>query len=83
MYDNIINLLNLEQFNLKILKADIIKKDNILFCYLTLERVDCPCPFCGGAQITIKDYRKKKIKHSISTNNPSLELTIDVYQIAQ
>lgn len=70
MYDNIINLLNLEQFNLKILKADIIKKDNILFCYLTLERVDCPCPFCGGAQITIKDYRKKKIKHSISTNNP-------------
>lgn len=70
MYNDIIKLLNLEQFNLKILKAQTVKKDNTLFCYITLERDICACPFCGGAQIIIKDYIKKKIKHSISTNNP-------------
>ena len=70
MYNDIIKLLNLEQFNLKILKAQTVKKDNTLFCYITLEKDVCACPFCGGGQLTLKDYRKKKIKHSISTNNP-------------
>ncbi len=41
-----------------------------MYCYITLERENCTCPFCGGAELTIKDYRKKKIKHSISTNTP-------------
>lgn len=71
MYNDIIKLLNLDQFNLKILKADTIKKDNKLFCYITLKCDELTtCPFCGGAELTIKDYRKKKIKHSISTNIP-------------
>lgn len=70
MYNDIIKLLNLEQFNLKIFKAETIKKDNTLFCHITLERDVSTCPFCGGGQLSIKDYRKKKIKHSISTNNP-------------
>lgn len=70
MYNDIIKLLNLEQFNLKIFKAATIKKDNTLFCHITLERDVSTCPFCGGCQLSIKDYGKKKIKHSISTNNP-------------
>lgn len=71
MYNDIIKLLNLDQFNLKILKTDTIKKDNKLFCYITLKRDELTtCLFCGGAELTIKDYRKKKIKHSISTNIP-------------
>ena len=37
---------------------------------MTLERNTFSCPYCGGTEISIKDYRKKKIKHSISTNNP-------------
>lgn len=61
MYNDIIKLLNLEQFNLKIFKAETIKKDNTLFCHITLERDVSTCPFCGGGQLSIKDYRKKKI----------------------
>ena len=34
MYNDIIKLLNWDQFNLKILKADTIKKDNKLLTFL-------------------------------------------------
>lgn len=70
MYYDIIKLFNLEQFNIKIKTAEITKIDNVLYCYMTLERNTFSCPYCGGTEISIKDYRKKKIKHSISTNNP-------------
>lgn len=70
MYYDIIKLFNLEQFNIKIKTAEITKIDNVLYCYMTLGRNTFSCPYCGGTEISIKDYRKKKIKHSISTNNP-------------
>jgi transposase len=69
MYNDIIKLLNLEQFNIKIKKLETIKKDNILYCYITLESTASHCTLCGGTEYTIKDYRNKKIAHSISTNN--------------
>ena len=37
MYNDTIKLLNLEQFNLKIKKIDTTKRNNILYCYITLE----------------------------------------------
>lgn len=70
MYYDIIKLFNLEQFNIKIKTAEIAKIDNVLYCYMTLERNTFSCHYCGGTEISIKDYRKKKIKHSISINNP-------------
>ena len=70
MYYDIIKLLNLEQFNIKIKTAEISKVNNILYCYITLEKSTLFCTYCGGTEILIKDYRIKKIKHSISTNNP-------------
>ena len=70
MYNDIIKLLNLEQFNIKIKKIETSKINNILYCYITLEPTTSSCPLCGGAKLFIKDYQTKKIIHSISTNNP-------------
>ena len=69
IYD-IIKLLNLEQFNVKFQSIETAKIDNTLFCYITLEKDIHVCPICGGSEVIIHDYQKKKIKHSISTNNP-------------
>lgn len=70
MYNDIIKLLNLEQFNIKIKKFETSKINNILYCYITLEPTASSCPLCGGAKLFIKDYQTKRIIHSISTNNP-------------
>ena len=70
MYNDIIKLLNLEQFNIKIKKIETSKINNILYCYITLEPTTSNCPFCGGAKLFVKDYQTKRIIHSISTNNP-------------
>lgn len=70
MYYNTIKLLNLEEFNLKIKNLETTKINNVLYCYITLEREIVYCPFCGGCEVNVNDYRNKKIKHSISTNNP-------------
>lgn len=70
MYNDIIKLLNLEQFNIKIKKIETSKINNILYCYITLEPTASSCPICGGAKLFIKDYQTKRIIHSISTNNP-------------
>ena len=34
MYNDTIKLLNLEQFNLKIEKTDVVNRNNILYCYI-------------------------------------------------
>ena len=70
MYNDIIKLLNLEQFNIKIKKIETSKINNILYCYITLEPTASSCPLCGGAKLFIKDYQTKRMIHSISTNNP-------------
>ena len=69
MYNDTIKLLNLEQFKLKIEKLNTIKKDNILYCYITLENQKDKCPQCSSSSV-ILGYKDKKIKHSISNNNP-------------
>ena len=70
MYNDTIKLLNLEQFNLKIKKLETTKVNNIIYCYITLEKEFTTCPKCGGSENVIQQYRQRKIKHSISTNNP-------------
>lgn len=70
MYNDIIKLLNLEQFNLKIEDISTSKIGMDLFCYITLQRESINCPICNSNLCNINDYRKKKIKHSISTSNP-------------
>ena len=69
MYNDTIKLLNLEQFNLKIKKIDTAKRNNILYCYITLENQKEKCPFCFQNPV-INGYRNKKITHSISNNSP-------------
>ena len=69
MYNDTIKLLNLEQFKIKIKKLDTIKNNNIIYCYITLENQNDKCPHCGSSSV-ILGYKNKKIKHSISNNNP-------------
>ena len=69
MENDIIKILNLEQFNLKIDKLDTIKTNNILYCYITLANKKDKCPLCDSSAI-VKEYVQRKIKHSISNNNP-------------
>ncbi len=40
MYNDTIKLLNLEQFKLNILKLDVSKINNVLYCHITLERIE-------------------------------------------
>ncbi len=70
MINNTIKLLNLEQFNIKPKSLITSKVNNVLYCYITLESDNVPCPFCNNNTNYVHDYRVKKIKHSISTNNP-------------
>ena len=69
MYNDTIKLLNLELFNLKIKKIDTAKRNNILYCYITLENQKEKCPFCLQRPV-INGYKNKRITHSISNNNP-------------
>ena len=69
MNNDIIKLLNLEQFNLKIERIDITKVNNILYVYITLKNLKEACPACSSLPI-IHGYKIKTIKHSISNNNP-------------
>lgn len=68
-YDTI-KLLNLEDFDIEISSFEVTKVNNILHCYLKLKRGNDNCIVCGSTNLTIKDYRQKKIVHSISTNSP-------------
>ena len=69
MYNDTIKLLNLEQFNLKIEKIDTVKRNNVLYCYITLKNQKDSCPICSSIPV-IHGYKIKTIKHSISNNNP-------------
>lgn len=69
MYNDIIKLLNLEQFNLKIEKLETTKINNILECHITLINNHDKCPFCNSNKTIIKSYYKKKIAHINSTNS--------------
>lgn len=68
-YDTI-KLLNLEQFNVHYQNLETIKIKNTLYCHLTLKQSETACPTCASISHYIHDYRTKKLKHSISTNNP-------------
>lgn len=66
IYDTI-KFLNLEDIADKIDDIKVTKVDDILNFIITLKINDDRCPSCGSKNITVHDYRSKKIKHSIST----------------
>lgn len=46
------------------------RKNNSLFINVTLKRKKLPCPVCGSIKLGIKEYKTKKIKHSILNRFP-------------
>lgn len=76
LYD-IIKLLNLEDYNIDISSAYVIKEDNIFYLHLKLKKqIEYTCTNCGCICSKIHDYVKKKIKHGLFLNN---ELIIFYY----
>ena len=61
MYNDTIKLLNLEQFKLNIKKLETTKVNNIIYCYITLEKEFTTCQKCGGSENVIQKYRQRKI----------------------
>ena len=68
-YD-IIKLLHLEDYEPLIESIQVTKDENKLNCYISLHRTHQLCPFCGGLELVVHDYRNKTMKHSYSTNTP-------------
>ena len=70
MNNDTIKLLNLEDVNINLIKSDVIKINNTLYCNIVLNVQNEYCPECGSTEYVIKDYRVKSINHSISTSLP-------------
>lgn len=70
IYDTI-KFLNLEDIADKIDDIEVTKNNNILNFIITLKLNNDCCPSCGSNELTVHDYRFKKIKHSISTASDS------------
>lgn len=61
MYYDIIKLFNLEQFNIKIKTAVITKIDNVLYCYMTLEKILFPVLIVAVLEFLSKIIERKKL----------------------
>lgn len=72
MNNDTIKLLNLEEKDIDLTKSYVDKVNGELVCTIVLNNTTKCCEECGSIAITIKDYRPKKIIHSISTNQPCI-----------
>ena len=69
LYD-IIKLLNLEDFNIDISSAYVIKEQNVFYLHLKLKKqINYVCVNCGCICSNVHDYVKKQIKHGLFLNN--------------
>lgn len=66
-YDTI-KLLNLEDVNIDLNKSHVDKVNGKLVCTIVLNNSTTSCKECGSLSIVTKEYKIKKITHSISTN---------------
>ena len=72
MNNDTIKLLNLEEKDIDLTKSYVDKVNGELVCTIVLNNTTKCCEECGSIAITIKDYRPKKIIHSILTNQPCI-----------
>ena len=70
MNNDIIELLNIKGIDVDLESSTVTRQNGSLLCYLKLIKKDEKCPVCGSRTIVTKDYRDKKITHSISTVSP-------------
>lgn len=68
-YDTI-NLVGLQPSEIQ--NITIIRNEEQVLINVTLSKKQYVCPCCGSIRISIKDYRKKKIVHSILNNSKCL-----------
>lgn len=69
MYNDIIKILNLEKLKIKFEKVEVVKNNNALEYYITLQKQKVNCPLCECSNCLVKEYKKKKITHSVLNNN--------------
>lgn len=70
-YDTI-KLLNLEDVNIDLTKSHVDKVNGNLVVTVVLNNTTTSCKECGSLAIVTKEYKIKKITHSISTNQPCI-----------
>lgn len=68
-YDTI-NLLGLQPNDIQ--DINIVKSNDVILINVTLTRRIKPCPRCGSLSSNIKDYKIKKITHSIFNTNTTI-----------
>ncbi len=64
----ITDILNEHQKDIKSIYS--YRKDNALFIDITLVKKELSCPECGSYDCVVKEYRTRKIKHSILNQSP-------------
>lgn len=63
--DDLLKFFNLERDNVQ--KISITHKKDGVYVSITLNQTWCQCPVCGNMTNRVKDYKDKKITHSILT----------------
>ena len=63
--DDLLKFFNLERDNVQ--KFSITHKKDGVYVSITLNQTYCQCPVCGNMTNRVKDYKDKKITHSILT----------------
>lgn len=63
--DDLLKFFNLERDNVQ--KILITHKKDGVYVNITLNQSYCQCPVCGNMTNRVKDYKDKKITHSILT----------------
>lgn len=61
--DIITDILNISQQDIQ--TAFSYQKEDVRFIDVTLKRKDLSCPACGSSSVKIKEYRLRKINHSV------------------
>lgn len=61
--DDILKFFNLERDNVQ--EITFTHKSDGLYVGITLNQKYCQCPVCGNMTKKIKDYKEKKITHSV------------------
>lgn len=63
--NDLLKFFNLERNNVQ--DISITHKKDGVYVYITLNQNYCQCPVCGNLTNRVKDYRDKKITHSVLT----------------
>lgn len=72
MINDTIKLLSLEHLEPYIETIEVLQKEGVLNCQITLKRQNLECSYCGYMKLHTHSYKTKKITHSINTRSATI-----------